>query len=150
MSIRFDKLRFSVSRFSQSTIAGLLGVSQPTVSRWSRGLTSIPSAFAGGINKIFRNAAYQTLRSVGANTSISRKYSSYGFNSVMLKISEIGLMAEDFTTGAFADYLIKTGRTLSESEIGAQWGKIHHDVVTAMGSSKLPDNIWEEYFNRAL
>lgn len=149
MSVRQNMLRFASRNVSQSSLAGALGVSQSTVSRWVRGLRDVPSSFMKDIRKVFRREAYTTLKSVGANVNIAKKYASYGYNSVMLKISEISLMSEDFTTGAFADWLNKSGRQLTDAEISQYWNKIHDDVVEAMRSSRLPVDIWEYYFNRA-
>lgn len=148
MAISLRRLNYVLRTQTQSWTAKEIGVSQSTISRWSRGLTKISNEYANPIRNTYQREAYNVLRDTGASYHQARRFAWYTPETVLDVENQLTEKVNFLATGWAGKKANKIGGefTLKQLELFAEEGI---DIVKdALRQSQEPLEVIFDYGKR--
>ena len=93
-------------------------------------------------NRLLRNAyqreAYGRMRETGFSATQARRFSRYAAESVGLKISEMKLLVNRFTTGAVGQKIASLQRQGLDYDLDSLWKEMKQKIIKGLQDSEWP------------
>lgn len=132
------RIMFLSQKRSDSWIAGQTGIPRSTVGYVRRGERILNPAYSRLLRNTYQREAYGRMRETGFSATQARRFSRYAAESISLKIGEMKLLVNRFTTGAVAMEIGKLQREGISYDIDDLWNDMKQRIIEGLQDSKEP------------